>query len=158
MRLLNENFSFLKLDIVLGVFVLAMILIVITMKVNKEMRYASFLVYSAYSISTILNVAAYVAFTWYLALPVGLLIADLISRWVKKQLALAEEEEKKGGFGLTKKKRMAQMEQYILKASPVEQNRVKKLGENPVKFQRAMFMTTVAVIGFLIAVAIEIGG
>lgn len=156
MRLLNEYFSFLKLDIVLGVFLLAMVLIAITMKVNRRMRYASFLVVSTYIICTILTVAAFVAFMWYLALPVGLLIADLAGRWVKKQLAVAEEEEKKGGYGLTKRQRMEQMEQYILKASPVEMNRVKQFGENPVKFQKAMFMTAVTVIGFLISVAIAV--
>lgn len=156
MRLLNETFSLVKLDIVLAVFVFAMVLIVITMKVNRQMRYATFLVCSAYVICTILNVAAFVAFMWYLALPVGLLIADLASRWVKKELATAAEEEKKGGYGLTKRQREAQMQQYILKASPVEQNRVKQYGENPVKLERPMFMTAVTGIGFLIAVAIGI--
>lgn len=154
MRLLHESFSFLKLDVVLVAFVLAMILIAITMKVNKQMRYASFLVVSAYIVCTILNTAVFVAFMWYLALPLGLLIADLIARWVKKELAVATEEEKKGGYGLTKRQRTAQIEQYILKASPVEMNRVKQFGENPVKFQKAMFMTAVTVMGFLISVVV----
>lgn len=156
MRLLSEEFSLLKLDIVLAVFVLAMVLIVITMKVNRELRYASFLVCSAYVICAILNVAAFVAFMWYLALPVGLLIGDLAARWLKKELAQAAEDEKKGGYGLTKRQREEQMQQYILKASPVEQNRVKRYGEHPVKFEKPMFMTAVTGIGFLIAVAIGI--
>lgn len=156
MQLLSEEFSLLKLDIVLAVFVLAMVLIVITMKVNRQMRYASFLVCSAYIICTILNVAAFVAFMWYLAFPVGLLLGDLASRWLKKELATAEEEEKKGGYGLTRRQREAQMQQYILKASPVEQNRVKQFGENPVKVERPMFITAVTGIGFLIALAIGI--
>lgn len=156
MPLLHEYFSVWKVDIVLGAFLLALILISITMKVNRQMRYTSFLVISAYVISTILNVAAFVAFMWYFALPVGLLVGDLIGRWVKKQLAVAEEEEKKGGYGLTKQQRLEQIEQYVLKASPVELNRVKQFAEHPVKFQKAMFMAAGTVIGFLISVAIII--
>lgn len=156
MRLLSESFSLLKLDLVLVAFVLAMVMIVITMKVNRQMRYASFLVCSAYVICAILNVAVFVAFMWYLAIPMGLLLGDLACRWLKKELAVAEEEEKKGGYGLTKRHREAQIQQYILKASPVEQNRVKKYGENPVKVEKPMFMTAVTGIGFLIALAIGI--
>lgn len=156
MRLLHEYFSILKLDVVLFVFLFALVLIMIAMKVNRQMRYASFLVVSAYVICTILNVAAFVAFMWYFALPVGLLIGDLVSRWVKKQLEVATEEEQKGGYGLTKQQRLEQIEQYILKASPVELNRVKKFQEQPVKFQRTMFMTAVTVMGFLISIAISV--
>ena len=156
MRLLHEYFSILKLDVVLLVFLFALVLIMIAMKVNRQMRYASFLVVSAYVICTILNVAAFVAFMWYFALPVGLLIGDLVSRWVKKQLEVATEEEQKGGYGLTKQQRLEQIEQYILKASPVELNRVKKFQEQPVKFQRTMFMTAVTVMGFLISIAISV--
>ena len=156
MRLLNEFFSLLKIDIVLVVFLVALILIAITMKVNETMRYASFLVISAYIICTILNIVAFLAFMWYFAIPLGLLLGDLTSRWVKKELELATEEEKKGGYGLIKVRRKEQIEQYVLKASPVEMNRVKKFAENPVKFQRAMFMTAVTAIGFLISVVITL--
>ena len=156
MRLLREFFSILKLDVVLFIFLLALVFILIAMKVNKQMRYASFLVISAYVICTILNVAAFVAFMWYFALPVGLLIGDLVGRWVEKQVDIATEEEQKGGYGLTKQQRLEQIEQYILKASPVELNRVKKFQEQPVKFQKAMFMTAVTVIGFLISIAVSV--
>lgn len=156
MRILNDHFSLLKVNMVLVAFVLALVLIIIAMKLNHQMRYASFLVISTYIICTILQVAIFLAFMWYWAIPIGLLLSDLASKWVKKELAVATEEEKKGGYGLTKKRRMEQIEQYVQKASPVEMNRVKKMTEKPVEFKRAMFMTGITAMGFLIAIIIMI--
>ena len=62
MRILNDHFSLLKVNMVLVAFVLALVLIIIAMKLNHQMRYASFLVISTYIICTILQVAIFLAF------------------------------------------------------------------------------------------------
>ena len=158
MRLLNEHFSILKVDIVLVILLLVLVLLAIAMKYNQKWRYAAFLVVSAYVVCTVLNVAAFVAFMWYFALPIGLLLADLTARWVKKQLAIALEEEKKGGYALTKSRREVQIEQFLFHWDPVEQKRIQQFAKKPVTFQKGMFMSAVTAIGFLISVAVAIIG
>jgi len=136
-----DKINILHINIVMIIFVVMIINIIITMKVNKKARYSAFIVYSAYIICTDLIIAGYIVFVWYVAIPVGLLVADLASIWLNKQLKIAAEEEEKGGFGLTKKKRLKQIESYIFKASPADMNRVKKFKENPVNFNKIMFMS-----------------
>ena len=154
MSIISQHFNLSNINIVLIVFLIVIINIIITMKIDRRIRYGSFLVYSSYLLCTILISAVYLTFTWYLAILIGLLLADLTSKWVKKQLVIAAEEEKKGGFGLTKKIRLKQIENYILKASPVDLNKVKKFEENPIRLNKAMFMVASNAIAFLIAIAI----
>ena len=156
MTIISEDFNLLHINIVLIVFLLVLINIVITMKVSKTLRYTSFLLCSSYMICSILIIAVYITFSWYLALGVGLLISDLMSNWLKKQIAIAAEEELKGGFGLTKKIRLEQIEQFILNASPVDLNRAKKFEKNPVKYNKVMFMAICNVMGFLTALGIMV--
>ena len=154
MEIISEDFSLLNINIVLIILLIALINIVITMKVNHSIRYCVFLIYSSYILCTILCVAAYLTFSWYISIPLGILITDLASKWVKKQLVDAKEEEEKGGFGLTKRIRMQQIENYILNASPADLEKIRKFKEKPITFSRLALCTVTNGIALLIAIAI----
>lgn len=154
MRIISEDFSLTNINITLLVFLIAMLCIVITMKVNKKARYASFLVYASYMVCSILITAVFLTFTWYLAILIGILLSDLSSQWVKKQLQLAREDEQKGGYGLTKQIREQQKEAFILHAAPLDLKKAAYFEQHPVKYNRPLFMTVVNGIGLLIAVAV----
>ena len=126
------------------------------MKVNKRARYSTFLIFSVYAVCTVMNTAVYVAFSWYIALCVGLLITDLAGSWIVKQLKIAADDEKKGGYGLTKKIREKQKEDFLLKPSPVEFAKIKEFEKKPAVFNKVVFMLVSNVFAILAAIALVI--
>ena len=155
MTVLNENLNYVHLNIALAIFLVVLVNIVIAIEVNQKARYAEFIVYSAYAICAVLSTVAYLAFSWYIAILICLLISDLMSKWVAKELVLASEEEKNGGYGLKKQIRKKQIEDFTQKASPYDLMKVKQFGEKPIKFSRPLFIVLTNVVSLMIIIVYD---